>query len=527
MKHATAKLTLAAGLAVGGLCAFTATVGAQGIGVDKFERMLVPTDRKIERGRQIYDSQCAGCHGPEGRGQAEYPTEKFGHPTPDFTTGDYRHGGGLVEIYNVISKGLSASSSGQGDGEQTGETSAPTPYHPTYSKALRYRERWAVAHYVRSLAEDPSALPEDPPAVRDQARLEAKRGTCNPEIKSTIASRVEPEGDEQLATGKQLYESQCTSCHGDNGKGDGPAGQALEPSPRNFHGLDEQWTNGTSPLNIFNSLTNGIDGTAMASYASLSEEKRWALTHYVRQWIPEEKRQEATDEDIMAVCRTMSKPAPPEPITVDRAIDALIADQPEDRHIEVSRYGPARLAPEANARRGEAIYRDQCADCHGEGLQGDELGPLAVDRAPSSQLANPQLYIDVRGLKRGHAGGSFRQFATRASAGVHATLPGMDSAALMTEQDWKDLQAFVAASVEGDAERDTLHRDRTSPGDESPSDAEDASPSDADDASPSAADDAAPTEQSDSDPSTDGPSSPTGETPEASDDSSDEAASDQ
>ncbi|MFB6372711.1 MAG: cytochrome c, partial [Bradymonadaceae bacterium] len=69
-----------------------------------------------------------------------------------------------------------------------------------------------------------------------------------------------------------------------------------------------EWTNGTSPLNIFNTLTNGIEGSAMASYATLSEQKRWALTHYVRKWIPEKKRQATTSEDITSVCRTMSKP---------------------------------------------------------------------------------------------------------------------------------------------------------------------------------------------------------------------------
>ncbi|MFB6372710.1 MAG: c-type cytochrome, partial [Bradymonadaceae bacterium] len=257
MNDATTKLTLAAGLAAGGLFAFSPTAVAQGIGVDEFERMQVKTDRKIERGAEIYDNQCAGCHGPKGKGDAEYPTERFGHKAPDFTAGQFRHGGGLIQIYNVITKGLSTGTTAS-DGQQTGAgsdshpgggnqpadgeqgggqpsaASATSPYHPKYTGTLRYQERWAVAHYIRSLAEEPSKLPEDPPEVVDQARLEAKRGTCDPEVRSTVSKRVEPTGQKQLEQGKKLFKSQCASCHGETGKGDGPAGKALKPSPRNF-----------------------------------------------------------------------------------------------------------------------------------------------------------------------------------------------------------------------------------------------------------------------------------------------------
>lgn len=34
--------------------------------------------------------------------------------------------------------------------------------------------------------------------------------------------------------GKGLYGQYCVSCHGESGKGDGPAGAALNPKPRDF-----------------------------------------------------------------------------------------------------------------------------------------------------------------------------------------------------------------------------------------------------------------------------------------------------
>ena len=36
------------------------------------------------------------------------------------------------------------------------------------------------------------------------------------------------------AKGKVLFETNCASCHGTSGKGDGPVGAALQPPPRDF-----------------------------------------------------------------------------------------------------------------------------------------------------------------------------------------------------------------------------------------------------------------------------------------------------
>ncbi len=37
-----------------------------------------------------------------------------------------------------------------------------------------------------------------------------------------------------LAAGKAKFDQYCATCHGSSGKGDGPAGAALNPKPRNF-----------------------------------------------------------------------------------------------------------------------------------------------------------------------------------------------------------------------------------------------------------------------------------------------------
>ena len=89
---------------------------------------------------------------------------------------------------------------------------------------------------------------------------------------------------ETLATGKGVYEKNCVICHGDKGAGDGVAGLALKPPPRNFKtGNFTNAKNHEKPTvdEVFNAVTNGLSGTPMAAYSSLSEADRRAVAYYV------------------------------------------------------------------------------------------------------------------------------------------------------------------------------------------------------------------------------------------------------
>jgi caa(3)-type oxidase subunit IV len=89
---------------------------------------------------------------------------------------------------------------------------------------------------------------------------------------------------ELVAAGKTIYLAQCMACHGMNGQGDGPAAAALKPPPRDF--TSGIWKLGGSPAQVFKTLTDGMPGTPMPPFSSLSTEDRWAIVHYIRSLSP-------------------------------------------------------------------------------------------------------------------------------------------------------------------------------------------------------------------------------------------------
>ncbi|HEY3270918.1 MAG TPA: cytochrome c [Geothrix sp.] len=84
-----------------------------------------------------------------------------------------------------------------------------------------------------------------------------------------------------LARGKAIYAQTCATCHGPDGKGDGPGGKGLNPKPRNFT-ENAAWKNGTRIEDIYKTLNEGIKSSAMVSYNDLSKKDRMALVHVVQ-----------------------------------------------------------------------------------------------------------------------------------------------------------------------------------------------------------------------------------------------------
>jgi mono/diheme cytochrome c family protein len=86
--------------------------------------------------------------------------------------------------------------------------------------------------------------------------------------------------EKMIAHGRQLFVQNCVMCHGNEGKGDGPAGASLNPKPRNF--VEGKWKKGGTRLGLMGVLQTGLPPSSMASYKHLPVKDRWSLVHYIR-----------------------------------------------------------------------------------------------------------------------------------------------------------------------------------------------------------------------------------------------------
>lgn len=93
-----------------------------------------------------------------------------------------------------------------------------------------------------------------------------------------------PVAGDVAATGKgaELYGTNCASCHGAAGMGDGPAGMTLNPKPRNLTVVAE-YKFGHGELGLFRTIKYGIDGTGMAPWEGrMTDEQCWQVANFVR-----------------------------------------------------------------------------------------------------------------------------------------------------------------------------------------------------------------------------------------------------
>lgn len=82
-----------------------------------------------------------------------------------------------------------------------------------------------------------------------------------------------------LRRGELLFQTNCAACHGAKGRGDGPAAPSLSPRPVNF--TDRDRAAKRSPFALEQVIDQGLDGTAMVSFAHLPAQDRWDLAFRV------------------------------------------------------------------------------------------------------------------------------------------------------------------------------------------------------------------------------------------------------
>lgn len=107
----------------------------------------------LARGRELYATHCAACHGAMGRGDGPASTGLTPRPRDFTNAGGWKNGAGFPGLYATLAKGIAGSSMAAYD-------------------FLSRPDRMALAHAVRSFA----PAPAPPGEAAELSRLEAELG---------------------------------------------------------------------------------------------------------------------------------------------------------------------------------------------------------------------------------------------------------------------------------------------------------------------------------------------------------------
>jgi len=164
---------------------------------------------------------------------------------------------------------------------------------------------------------------------------------------SIVPVKPVPNSAASISLGKRTYERQCQACHGVLGDGNGEAAYLLYPRPRDFtagqYRLVSTWDGVPTDEDLYRTISRGMPGSAMASWAHLPEETRWGLVHYVK---------------------SLSK----HPLVVREPHNPASLQEEGKGVIQV----PEEPAYDDAARaRAAELYAKGCAPCHGASGRGD------------------------------------------------------------------------------------------------------------------------------------------------------------
>lgn len=205
-----------------------------------------------------------------------------------------------------------------------------------------------------------------PAEVADQARrLGADLLTAYP---TPLAPTTAPD----IGRGANLYAEQCAVCHGVGGLGDGPNAKSLNPKPVAF--ADVARARQRSVFGLYQVIGQGLDGTAMPSFAHLPAEQRWALAFYVGRFAFHEDAAEA-GERLWASDAELRAQVPNLQALVQTTPATLAAELGEPKATQLVAYlrrHPEATTPEAagslsiaRAKLAQSLARYEAGDRKG------------------------------------------------------------------------------------------------------------------------------------------------------------------
>jgi cytochrome c oxidase cbb3-type subunit I/II len=221
-----------------------------------------PSKQTLFLGQQIYQVNCAVCHGVGGDGNG--PAASMFRIRPrDFRTGIFKFrstpSGSLPtddDLLHTVTQGL----------RWTAMIGRPD---------IGENDRRAVIQYIKTFS---SRFAKEQPG------------------KPVIVPAAPAKTQEILDQGKRLYnEVGCNACHGEQGRGDGPSAGGLKDDwSWKIWASDLTWQplkRGSDTGGIYLTLVTGLAGTPMPSYAdSLSSRDVWELVYYLESLVPPDHR---------------------------------------------------------------------------------------------------------------------------------------------------------------------------------------------------------------------------------------------
>jgi mono/diheme cytochrome c family protein len=98
-------------------------------------------------------------------------------------------------------------------------------------------------------------------------------------VPAEYAGLTNPLDADASAEGAEVFRTNCEMCHGPQGHGDGPAGQSLDPKPRDLAVLQTK----AGDDFLFWRISEGKPGTSMVAFKGiLSEEQIWQVVSFIR-----------------------------------------------------------------------------------------------------------------------------------------------------------------------------------------------------------------------------------------------------
>ena len=116
--------------------------------------------------------------------------------------------------------------------------------------------------------------------------LSACGGSSKANVVATLApvppeytGKTNPLGADAATAGADVFKTNCEACHGPQGHGDGPAGAALDPKPKNLPDLAKTVTDDY----FFWRINTGKEGTSMVAWKGvLTDEQVWQVVSFIR-----------------------------------------------------------------------------------------------------------------------------------------------------------------------------------------------------------------------------------------------------